>query len=59
MGTVNLIDATRPSSPWDGARGELDGLPGDRASLNTDYPKIATLNGCVDYVAARAAAGTP
>ena len=25
----------------------------------TDYPKIATLNGCVDYVAARAAAGTP
>ncbi|HEX9611193.1 MAG TPA: acyl carrier protein [Gemmatimonadales bacterium] len=25
----------------------------------TDYPKIATLNGCVDYVAARAAAGGP
>jgi len=40
MGTVNLIDATRSSSPWDGARGELDGLPGDRASLNIAHEAV-------------------
>ncbi|HEX9611200.1 MAG TPA: acetate--CoA ligase [Gemmatimonadales bacterium] len=39
MGTADLIDATS-SSPWDGARSELGGLPGDRAGLNIAHAAV-------------------
>ncbi len=40
METVTLSDATRAASPWEEARGELDGLPGDRGSLNIAHEAV-------------------
>ena len=64
---LNDYQRDRASFSWEKARRELDGLPG-ALGLNiahetlhveipeADYPKLATLQGCIDYLTAQSQA---